>query len=134
MQKHGLERKPKVLLIEDDPIFCELADAVLAGFCELFIATSLADADSLLSLHDDIAVVILDGHVPQDKTRRKMDSTVLLAQSLAQTRGQRVTLYAASGDPDMNAAFVRLGAKNTTKANAYMTVARDLCGRCSCEQ
>jgi DNA-binding NarL/FixJ family response regulator len=117
-------RKHKVLLIEDDPLFHELAEAVLAGHCALFIASTIEEGTVLLAAHDDISIVILDGHVPLSRHDPRMGSTLPLAEDLMHTRSGQVTLFAASGDPLLNAAFVHVGAVPTDKSTAYAAVAR----------
>lgn len=124
MNTHVPQEKRKVLLIEDDHLFHELAEAVLAAHCVLYIAATISEALTLLALHDDIAIVILDGHVPLSRTDQRMGSTLPLAEDLMLTRKGRVTLFAASGDPFMNCAFVRVGAESTDKSTAYAAVAR----------
>jgi DNA-binding NarL/FixJ family response regulator len=129
MQKHDPQETRKVLLIEDDPLFHELAEAVLAAHCTLYIAATIDEARAQLDLHKDIAIVILDGHVPLSRIDQRMGSTLQLAEELMQTRKGRVTLFAASGDPLMNCAFVHIGAEPTEKSTAYAAVARLLHGR-----
>lgn len=126
MRTHDPEEKLKVLLIEDDPLFQELAEATLAAHCELFIARTIAEGSALLEQHDDIAVLILDGHVPISRADPRMGSTLPLAERVMDIRKDRITLFAASGDPLMNCAFVHIGARNTDKCTAYPAAARFL--------
>lgn len=126
MQKHDPQETRKVLLIEDDPLFHELAEAVLAAHCTLYIAGTIDEARVLLELHEDIAIVILDGHVPLSRIDPRMGSTLELAEELMRVRKDRVTLFAASGDSLMNCAFVHIGAEPTDKSTAYAAVARML--------
>ncbi|HXK37656.1 MAG TPA: hypothetical protein VJ579_01155 [Candidatus Paceibacterota bacterium] len=116
--------KPKVLLIEDDPLFQELAEAALAAHCVFLVASTIEEGILLIAEHDDIAIILLDGHVPLSRKDRRMGTTLLLAEDLMNTRRGRITLFAASGDPLLNAAFVHIGAEPTDKSTAYATVAR----------
>jgi hypothetical protein len=123
------QKRPKVLLIEDDVLFQELAVAALAAHSELLIAGTIEEGRMLLSLHDDIAILILDGHLPMSRRDPHMSTTLTLAEEVLSERAGHLLLFAASGDQLLNSAFVQLGAQPTDKSTAYATVARLLHGR-----
>lgn len=123
---HDPQRKPKVLLIEDDMFFQELASAILEKYCVLIIARTLLEGYTLLEAHEDIDILILDGRVPLSERDRSMVTTVELAEHAMRTRAGHIMLYAASGDDDLNRALVQLGARPTNKTNAYTTVCKYL--------
>ncbi len=129
MTTHSPQEKPKVLLIEDDPLFQELAGAVLSPHCMLFIASTIEEGEHILSTHEDMSVLILDGRVPLSRRDVRMGTTLLLAENIMHVRGDSITLFAASGDALLNAAFVNIGARSTDKFTAYAAAARFLCGR-----
>ena len=118
--------KTKVLLIEDEPIFHEIAEATMGPHCTLLIASTIEEGLFHLKEHDDIGVLILDGRVPLSRRDLRMGTTVLLAEEVLAERGNRIVLYAASGDAFLNAALVGVGARATDKSTAYAAVARQL--------
>jgi CheY-like chemotaxis protein len=117
-----MDTKLRILVVEDDASFQQIARLTLEPYATVIIAGSVARATFELRSNDDFALIILDGRVPQrdNEPLHHNDTTLLLAQHIM--RFYNIPTYAASSDDQLNRGLAKRGCIHTDKLTALQKV------------
>ncbi len=87
-----MPQKPKVLIVEDDPVYQDMYARRLQGKVEILRAMTLEDGELLFAENPDVALVVMDACVPG----QKLNSIPLVRKIRKTFKGP---ILAASSDP-----------------------------------